>query len=91
MLQTQYCMKYINQNGQKVVALGALDLQIKFTIPGDNTVYTTLTYPRSLVNYEIGNRYCINETTLKSESIPCSKKVIPVGQGAELFHVKRDY
>lgn len=71
-------MKAFLQNGQKVVALGSLGLQIKFTIPGKETVYTTLTYPRSFVNYEHGNRYCINESTLKAESIQCRKKVVLV-------------
>lgn len=74
------CMTYI-QDGIKVVSLGSLDLQVNFKFPGNDTIYTTLTYPRSLVNFNIGNRYCINQSTLKLESLQCRRKVIICSTG----------
>lgn len=69
---------FLLNDGQKAVYLGSLELQVKFTIPGENIVYQTLTYPFSFVNITQGTRACTNTATLKSKPMANKTLVVPV-------------
>jgi hypothetical protein len=70
--------KFRLPDGRAAVYLGSLELQVKFTIPGDNIVYETLTYPFSFVNITQGTRACTNTATLKSKPMANKTLVVPV-------------
>lgn len=59
----------------KTVRLGSLGLMEQFKIPGDETVYRTITYAPSRVNVSYGQRWCLNMTTIKAEWFHCCRKV----------------
>jgi hypothetical protein len=59
----------------KTVRLGSLGLMEEFRIPGEKTVYRTITYAPSRVNLSIGDRWCLNMTTLKAVWFHCCRNV----------------
>jgi len=63
---------------QTTIKLGALGLQVAFTIPGSETIYRTITYGPSSANPWQGSRECLNLATMKAEKISCNKEVCHV-------------
>lgn len=59
--------------------LGQLDINEYFRPQGSRVVYQTTTYPRSMVNYSIGTRWCQNVKTFKSKWMFCRTRVVIVG------------
>lgn len=69
-------MKNVKTIKKPVLILGNLDLQVAFTLPGEKTVYRTITHPPKPVSPSFGTRACLNLNTNKAENIACSKVVV---------------